>query len=147
MAEENPQFNFVSLWEIFLSALGVEIDTQSLQYLLMIYMQHREWRSFFSPGGAQQSKFAPAYYHVSLSCTQKNWPMFQPHQLIATPDVASSLLLNTRTFYQCLAIMSCSYTLVGMYSAFCVTFGLSNLLVVGGGEGRNTSIPYNLTAA
>ena len=30
--------NFVSLWEIFLSALDVETDTQSLQYLLMIFV-------------------------------------------------------------------------------------------------------------
>ena len=55
-------------------------------------IQHREWRSFTPSGGcAQQSKFAPAYYHANLLCVRRNWVDFQPWQLIISPEIAAKL--------------------------------------------------------
>ena len=55
-------------------------------------IQHPEWQSFTaSGGGAQQSKFAPAYYHVNLPCVRRNWINFQPWELVISPKVSSKL--------------------------------------------------------
>ena len=62
-----------------------------------ICIQHKEWRSF-SSGGVQQSKFAPAYYHVNEACVRRNWPTFSPSQLSVPPDVFSKLT-STHTEY------------------------------------------------
>ena len=57
-----------------------------------VCIQHREWRSFTpSGGGAQQSKFAPAYYHVNLPCVRRNWINFQPWELVISPEVSAKL--------------------------------------------------------
>lgn len=53
-------------------------------------IQHREWRSF-SVGGVQQSKFAPAYYHVNTLCIQRKWPSFSPDQVSITLEVSPRL--------------------------------------------------------
>ena len=54
-------------------------------------IQHREWRSFTSPGGGPQSKFSPSYYHVNLQCIRRNWPLFSPRHLIISPEMSSKL--------------------------------------------------------
>ena len=55
-------------------------------------IQHREWRSFTpSGGGSQQSKFAPAYYHVNLPCVRRNWINFQPWELVISPETSAKL--------------------------------------------------------
>ena len=54
-------------------------------------VQHREWRSFTSPGGGPQSKFLPSYYHVNLQCIRRNWPLFSPRHLIISPEMSSKL--------------------------------------------------------
>ena len=54
-------------------------------------VQHREWRSFTSPGGGPQSKFSPSYYHVNLQCIRRNWPLFSPRHLIISPEMSSKL--------------------------------------------------------
>ena len=92
MAEENPQFKLCFIVGNISKCTGC--GNRYPKPAIPPYdicVQHREWRSFFSPGGAQQSRFAPAYYHVNVSCIQKNWPMFQPHQLTVAVDVLSKL--------------------------------------------------------
>lgn len=53
-------------------------------------IQHKEWRSF-SSGEVQQSKFAPAYYHMNKACVRRNWPTFSPEKLYISPDMLSRL--------------------------------------------------------
>lgn len=53
-------------------------------------IQHREWRSY-TVGGNQQTKFAPAYYHVNTLCVTRKWPAFLPSQVSITPEVFSKL--------------------------------------------------------
>ena len=60
-------------------------------------IQHREWRSF-SVGGVQQSKFAPAYYHVNTLCIQRKWPSFCPDQVSISVEVSSRLTAAHRDY-------------------------------------------------
>ena len=53
-------------------------------------IKHTEWRQF-KVDGTPKSKFAPAYYHVSLPCLQVNWPSFSALNLIIHPDVSQKL--------------------------------------------------------
>ena len=53
-------------------------------------LQHKEWRSF-SVDNCPQTKFSPAYYHVSLFCVQRNWPMFHPASVVVTPEISIKL--------------------------------------------------------
>ena len=56
-----------------------------------VCVQHREWRSYTSPGGGPQSKFSPAYYHVNMPCFTRNWPHFSPRDLIVSREMWSKL--------------------------------------------------------
>ncbi len=69
-------------------------------------VQHREWRSYTSPGGGPQSKFSPAYYHVNVLCIRKNWPLFSPRDLIVSPEMSFKLLSVHKQF-----LSSFGYTL------------------------------------
>ena len=53
-------------------------------------VRHPEWRSFTDSGNLK-SKFAPTYYHVSLLCIQKNWPVFHVSKLLIQPDTFQKL--------------------------------------------------------
>ena len=52
-------------------------------------IQHRECS--LSAGGVQQSKFAPAYYHVNTACIRRNWSSFSPEQISVASEVFSRL--------------------------------------------------------
>lgn len=55
-------------------------------------VQHKEWRRFTLAAGRElQSKFAPAYYHLSVICIRKNWPLFEAYEFIISDDIKSKM--------------------------------------------------------
>ena len=69
-----------------------------------ICVKHTEWRKFTLADGTPKSKFAPAYYHVKLSCLQANWPSFQALDLVIEPEIYSKL---SDTHVNCLRAFGC----------------------------------------
>ena len=67
-------------------------------------LQHKEWRSF-SVDNCPQTKFSPAYYHVSLFCVQRNWPMFHPANVVVTPEISIKLNQVHKDFLSSIGMM------------------------------------------
>ena len=67
-------------------------------------LQYKEWRSF-SVDNCPQTKFSPAYYHVSLFGVQRNWPMFHPANVVVTPEISIKLNQVHKDFLSSIGMM------------------------------------------
>ena len=64
-----------------------------------------EWRVYTPPGGEQQSKFSPVYYHINMMCIQQKWPAFNQKELVISEEVSSKLTPVHKDYWQLLEFM------------------------------------------